>query len=434
MIQTLKKKQIKIIFFIFVLALLLRFILAFYCDDTPIKDASGYDALAVNIINGKGFSLDGELTAWREPLYPFFLSSIYYFFGHNYKAVRITQAILGALVCIFVFLIAKMLFNEKVGFISALIASVNPSLVRITTYLLTENLYTFLFMIAILLLLRQARSKNYINLFCLGAVLGLVALTRSLAIIFPLFVLLLGKNVIYSNGNLKKYILNSVIFLTLFVLTILPWTLRNWFVFHELIPISSRMGGGVYLSYVPRDGKFFELDPNDRTIKKAGLIKSQSEQNKFFLKETIRHIKNHPISLIKIELLKILYFWSPFDWEIIGYGVYNFIYGFVLPFFFIGIFTTLKRFKYALLVCLPIIYSFFIALVTHGSPRFRLPVEPYIIIIASAVICSFIDRFSKRIYPFLFVISCFFLNLLIYLNSLSVKIFARSILHKLYLW
>ena len=100
---------------VFLIALLPRLLLAISSHEIPSKDAAGYDRRGMDILEGKGFlDEDGKITAMDEPFYSFFLTAVYYFFGHNYMAARIIQAILGAITCVIIFLIARMFFNLPV--------------------------------------------------------------------------------------------------------------------------------------------------------------------------------------------------------------------------------------------------------------------------------------------------------------------------------
>jgi len=434
-LQNSRRKIILTVSVIFLVALLPRLFLAFYSTALPISDASEYDHLAINILYGKGFSDDGKPNAFREPLYPYFLASIYYTFGYNYMAVRIIQALFGALICIIIFYISGKLFDFKTGLISALIASFNPAFIKITEQLLSENFYIFILIIAIFFLFRQVHKKGINNLVFLGLALGIAALTRSIIFLFPLFIIFLtGRRLVPKNYSIKKYILTIFILIFFFILPISVWTLRNWLVFHKFIPIVSRTGIGLYISYFPKDGKFYGFNVLDATNENAKFLTLKADQTIFWVKETLKFIKNNPTRFLKLEFLKTLYFWSPFDWEIIGYGVYNFMYGFIVPFFICGVFITLKRFRELLPIYLPIIYSFFIALVTYGSPRFRLPIEPYLIIIASVGITYFIGRFSKKVYPILITSGYLLLNLFFYVNSYQLKIVTRNIFEKIHIW
>ena len=56
----------------------------------PVSDPAIYDELAVSILSGKGLSnASGKATAFRPPVYPIFLATIYKLFGHNYKIVML---------------------------------------------------------------------------------------------------------------------------------------------------------------------------------------------------------------------------------------------------------------------------------------------------------------------------------------------------------
>ncbi|MBU2541464.1 MAG: glycosyltransferase family 39 protein [Candidatus Omnitrophica bacterium] len=432
-----KTKIILILIGIFLIALLPRLIIAFYSRQIPVNDASGYDTYALNLLAGKGFvNPEGELTSWREPLYPYFLSCIYYFFGHSYLAVRLIHAVLGAFTCIIIFLIAHRSLGLRIAIVSALIGCFNPTFIKLTEHLLTENLFTFLFALSALFLLRQiSQKRDHKNLICAGVLLGLTTLTRSVTLLFPLFVLLfLGKRIALREDDFKKYSLSVLIFIFSFFLTIAPWTVRNWRVHHKFVPVVSRTGLGLYSSFVPRDGKTFGFNADDEITKKAESLSTEVERSNFLAKQALKHIKDNPSQLFKLEILKILFFWAPFDWSILAGGVYNFAYGFILPFFILGIFASFKRFEELALIYLPIIYIQFFVLITFGIPRFRLPIEPFIIIIASIGIDKFLRRFSKKIFPYLLMLSFFLVNLLIYFNSYQVKLFLKSILEGLKIW
>jgi 4-amino-4-deoxy-L-arabinose transferase-like glycosyltransferase len=112
-----KLKQI--LFVIFMMALFLRLLAVFSqkeIDKLPTSDAAGYDEMAVNLASGNGLSqfINGSIVpiAYRTPVYPMFLAGIYSIFGHNYIAVKIIQAVIGALLCIVIFLISNIIYDD----------------------------------------------------------------------------------------------------------------------------------------------------------------------------------------------------------------------------------------------------------------------------------------------------------------------------------
>lgn len=420
---------------IFLIALLPRIFLAFHSVEIPSSDALGYDHQAIGILEGKGFSEAGKPTSSREPLYSLFLAGIYYFFGHNYTVVRIIQAILGALVCVIIFLLAKKLFDTRIAILASILAAFCPSLIKISEKLLSENLYTFMLTIAILLLLKQIKAKDYKCLALLGITLGIASLIRSVMVFFPLFIaVFMGKRLVPKGYNIKKRIFAIFILIFFFILPILPWAVRNWTMHHKFIPIVTRTGLGLYYSYFPKDGKIYGFNISDENTEKAKLLGSETKESNFLIKLTLKFIKEHPWRVLRLELLKTAYFWTPFDWEIIGNGIYNYTYGFIFPFFIFGTIVMYKRFRELLVIYLPVLYAFILALITYGSPRFRLPIEPYLIILASAGIAYFVTSFPKKILPILIACGYFLLNFSFYAYSYQVKIFTKNLLEKVHLW
>jgi hypothetical protein len=119
----------------------------------------------------------------------------------------------------------------------------------------------------------------------------------------------------------------------------------------------------------------------DPVIAETGKISSSAERSDFLVKKTFDFIKGNPKKVFVLELEKIIYFWAPFDWEIVGGRWFNFIYVTVFPFFVFGLFLGLRQLDRSYVVLLPIIYCQIMALIFYGSPRFRLPIEPYVFIL-----------------------------------------------------
>src|SRR3989338_6122858 len=94
--------------FIFIIALVLRgwAVVTMPEQDKVLKhDAYRYEQIARSILNGEGFSKDGTPIAWRGPLYPYFIASVYRLCGANPDIVRMIQIILGAAICLVIYII-----------------------------------------------------------------------------------------------------------------------------------------------------------------------------------------------------------------------------------------------------------------------------------------------------------------------------------------
>ncbi|MDD5680399.1 MAG: glycosyltransferase family 39 protein, partial [Candidatus Omnitrophica bacterium] len=219
-----RKGVILIVLAIFIVALLPRLNIAFSARQIFTPDSNYYNGLAENIVEGKGFSSQGKPTTYKEPFYSFFLASIYYIFGQNYGVVKIIQAVLGAMTCVIIFLIAKRLFDTKTAILSALISCFYPAFIKITELMITELLYTFLLILVVFFLLKYIQDGGYKNLIFCGTALGIASLTRSVIVLFPFLILLvLGKIFVSQGRGIRKYVLSMAVFLAFFILPIAPW-------------------------------------------------------------------------------------------------------------------------------------------------------------------------------------------------------------------
>lgn len=370
---------------IFIFALILRLTIVAGSTEIPSLDAAGYDARANSILKDKIFGEVERPTAFKEPFYSFFLAGIYYVFGHNFLIVRTIQAILSAFTCVFLFLLARELFNESIGRLSGLIASLNPSFIKASEHLLTETLFTFILIVVVFYFLKVLKSPNSKSSFILGFLLGIGSLTRSVLAPFTILLCITLFFFLRKRLSLKIIMGNILVIFICFLTPIIPWTIRNWTVFHEFVPISTNVGINLYSSYFPPQGKLFGFTAVDENTKHASTLNSEPEQSRFLLYKTLERIKECTVAqIVKLEILKFLYFWVPIDWEIIGKGRYNIIYGFLLPFFIFGFVSLWNQFKKYIVIYLPIFYHLFMALITYASPRFRLPVEPYFILFSTA--------------------------------------------------
>ena len=367
-----------IVIAIFLLTLAIRLIVVLQDDGVPEGDAYVYDSLAVSLSQGNGYvNSDGTAHSFYPPFYPFFLSIIYRLFGHSYIAVRIIQSVIGALICVLIYLIAKELRNSILGILSACFAIIYPPFIKSAELLLTETLFTLLLCLIVYYLVRIQRESRYKDCAVLGLLIGLGLLTKTALIVLPIFVIPVFIN---KKDALKKYIVVVLFFL----LPVTPWIIRNYSVYHRFVPVATQGGITFYSSYQPPDGIFGTLasGTNDPVIVEAGQISDIVLRNNFLVKKTLDFIVKNPGKVILLELKKILYLWAPFDWEIVGGRWFNFMHVMILPFFIVGFFIAFKEFSKFYPVLLPIFYFQIITLIFYGSPRFRLPVEPYIFIIA----------------------------------------------------
>ena len=141
--------EARLLLALFGLALAARLIFVTSAAGTPFvyDDVRYFDAVAQNLLAGKGHIAHNVMGADRQslmpPLYPAFLAVVYFCLGHNWLAVQLIQVVLGAVTCVLIYLIARHLTNQRVGWIASLIAVGYPTLILFTREILTETLFLF---------------------------------------------------------------------------------------------------------------------------------------------------------------------------------------------------------------------------------------------------------------------------------------------------
>jgi hypothetical protein len=184
-----------------------------------------------------------------------------------------------------------------------------------------------------------------------------------------------------------------------FALILMPWILRNYRVHGAFVPVTTQIGVALYSAYNPPDGWRFGLDAQDETMRAAGEL-PEVEASAVLSKAAVDSIWSSPRRVLRLEVLKAVYFWVPIDWEVLPfYGVFNPTYAFLGLWAFIYLGLRVKHEEAALPTWpawLPIVYVFGMALVVQGSPRYRLPVEPLLAVFAAAALVTFYRRAGRR--------------------------------------
>lgn len=384
----------KTLFAIFVLGLALRILFVLTLEEKIYwDDGFDYDGLATRLIEGKGYvNESGEFTAFRAPGYPFFLAAIYSVLGHQFLAVRIIQCLLDAISIVVIFFIARLIFNRRVATISAVIFAVYPLFVYTASTFFPTTVFIFLVSVAMFLILNVEEKQTIFKAVLLGVVLGLAALTVPTVLAFVPFALVW---ILFRHRRLsfEYFLTSSLVFLCL-VLTLSPWLLRNYKIYHKPFVIATNGGYNFWMG----NNQWATASSGNMIQKPAYLreklenAQSDTEKEAIYYQDAFEFIRSHPGRFVSLTFKKALNLWRLFPAPGTGYKTKALLskivgamsYGPVLVLVVLGlIFSWREKKKYCLLFILlffsfTMIYAFFIAKV-----RFRLPLDVYLIVLAS---------------------------------------------------
>ncbi len=191
-------------------------------------DASAYRTATLNIIEHGVFSLSPVEPfvpdSFRSPGYSFFLLPLIHLTG-DWQIVLLIQLILYSFIPLLLYLLTKNI-NEKVAYISSIIFVFEPTRLFLSSSLLTDSLFTLLFFLFLLFLLKIPENTGKKMAVLSGFFLGLATLVRPIAMFLPLFATIFLL-VVLGFKEYKRVIISSLIIILTFLAVISPWLIRN---------------------------------------------------------------------------------------------------------------------------------------------------------------------------------------------------------------
>lgn len=379
--------------------------------DMPVRDALYHHNWAVQIASGDWI---GRGVFFKAPLYPYFLAVIYKLSANSVKVARFVQLVIGSLSCVLIAVLAKRVFDWRVGLVAGLMASAYGMLMYFEGELLGEFLFIFLCLCTLLLLLKARSNPGRLLWLLSGGLLGFAALARPNVLLFGVFVLV-WIGIGFRRERSRRVILGYVLAFVLgTALVILPVTARNYLVGRDFVLISSNAGVNFYLGNnrvsdgmtplapgIEATGLGLDEQSTQLAQTELGRKLKPSEVSNVCFGKGLEFWRQDSLGFLKLILRKLGLFW--FGYEVSNnqhiyihgghsslfralvwrqFGIY-FPFGILAPLALSGAVLSLKRrarggtFLYGfVLVYMVSVISFFVC------SRFRIPVVPILVVFA----------------------------------------------------
>ena len=315
---------------IFLLALSVRILLIFVLR--PYHDLSRFElertalSLAGSGVYGNPYAIPTGPTAHVSPGYTVILAALFHLLGTEVPA-EITKEVLACLisaaVCASIPAAARSLsLGDRTGLVSGVFCALIPfkPLVQIDGD--WEAPYTALFLVALsIAVLRQWKRRDWTvtTALKLGVLWGLALLFSSVLLPVLGFVLLLG-TLFFRKLKVRQYLLSASIQLTVAVVCLLPWIIRNQISLGA--PIVTRSNFGIEL----RVSNNNEATPDQRVNYNLGvydhfhplqsvtearkvLLLGEVAYNKTVLEDTEGWIRSHFSKFLALRAGRVWDFW-----------------------------------------------------------------------------------------------------------------------------
>lgn len=226
------------------ISLVLRLLWVFSVHNAVlVGDSPWYDARAVALAGGEGYHVNGVPTAFFPVGYPFFLAAVYTLFGHSFLAAKLANVMLGVVICLLTSVMGDRVFGACEGRIAGLLMAIYPNQIFYTSLLMSELLFSCLLLVFLILwvhgLSNRGREKWYFWTSA-GFVMGLLVLVRPPVLL--LSALLTLWHALRRRAQFRTLLLSGLVVFTFTLLTITPWTVRNYLVFGQFVLVSTNGG------------------------------------------------------------------------------------------------------------------------------------------------------------------------------------------------
>jgi 4-amino-4-deoxy-L-arabinose transferase-like glycosyltransferase len=266
----------------------------------PFAPAAGDNAIylhaAQRIAAGVGY---GDYIVY-PPGQSFWLALWIWFFGLNFHVLVTAQCLLSVVSVILTYL-AFSRHSRRAGVWSALVLALYPAIVVWSGSLGHETTVIFLCSLLLLLISSPTFEQRPSLWVAYGIVAGAGALVRPTMLICPALLTLAYLTRVRSIRKSGMLLLTTALAMGA---TIAPWTVRNYYRYHEFCLISSNLGGVLLSANHP------DSDGNYMAINGIGSGGSLIEQDHVYAQLAWRSIVSNPVRLLKRAAVRVIVQWG----------------------------------------------------------------------------------------------------------------------------
>jgi 4-amino-4-deoxy-L-arabinose transferase-like glycosyltransferase len=205
--------------------------------------------IAYSLANGQGFSSpfggDTGPSAWTAPVYPWIVSLAFRACGtysHAASFALLTfNSLCSALTAWAVYRTAHKVFNENVGLWSGWIWALLPYVMYWSVRWIWETSLTALLLsLAFMLTVEMEGDSRISSWIGFGVLWGVIGLTNPATLSFLPFAGCWLAYQLYRRG--KPFVVPAIVAAVLFWMTMMPWLVRNYEVFHKPVFVRDNVG------------------------------------------------------------------------------------------------------------------------------------------------------------------------------------------------
>lgn len=356
---------------------------------------------------GSPFRVDTGPTAWMTPAFPLLLAGIFRVFGaytlRAWEAAVIFNILCCTLACVPIFYAGKRIGGTGLAASAAWLWAIFPNAILIPVESIWDASISALLAATILwATLALAESERMRDWCAYGLLWGATLMVNAtLAALLPLLVGWMA----YRQHLLRRaWIARAAVSIAIVILCCVPWTIRNYKVFHHFVPLRSVLGLQLWLGNNDQTEDIFRGDLHP--------IYNSSEREKYVAigeiaymhekrEEALQYMASHPAREARLIVYRFISTWTGGT----PYPLKDFIETSSAWFRFILAFNILAALGALWGICVllrghsafwfpvavfPIVYPWAYYL-TLSLPRYRLPIDPVVLLLMAVALRKIIN-------------------------------------------
>lgn len=373
-----------------------------------------YEAIAGNLLAGKGFTYEFNETTYQSyavPVFPLVCAFLHLMGGSGLGLYYVFHLAASAGIIVLTYAIASRSFGHRIGLLSAVLVALEPGLVIYQSYKVdVMALAGVLLLLGVLAFFRLVDSFDDRWALGLGVVLGIGILTRpDLVALGGLLLVWL----VWQRRQAKPILRVSAIAIVVAMLIVAPWSMRNYRVHGQFVLLTTVTGEWLWRgnnlnatgTSLTADGRS-QLEAAPAAFRERIFAANELQQNALLTEEAVRFIRDDPAAFLARAAKRFWYFWwftptfglSRYEWvPDLGRVAYRLGYGVILGMAGWG-FVRARGMKgapasraavYLLVVpvCIALVHS-----MNYVEGRHRVLVMPLLLILAAQGMVGVVDR------------------------------------------
>jgi len=409
------------LFWMVVVALVLRLtVMSFlYPERTdPARDhwRCGGEAgrIARSIAQGEGFSnpLFGKTgpTAWLAPVFPYLLAGIFKVFGVYSKASTIAalalDCLFSALTCIPIYFIARKHFGESAAVWAGWAWAFFPYAIFFSAdFIWATTLATLFVSLIFLWALHLETSSSVWQWAGFGALSGFGGLTDPVVMSVAPFLGAWASYRLYRSGN--RWLTPGLGAVVAVVLVVSPWFVRNYEIFHKVIPFRSCLGLEVYFGNNQDSWHWgppgYHPSDNENEWREYQQLGEGGYTRKKF-EEGLAFINSHRRLYVQQTLRRVIYLWTGF-WSFSPRYLqeepadpFNMVFCTGLT--ILTLFGLRRAWQIEAATAVPYLLVFLLFPVvyylTHPEDYYRRPIDPLYVVLSACALSAWVSERKRR--------------------------------------